>query len=192
MRDDPYLRYRAPVLLVVIVGALLAGLVLLGRFLVGGAGSEVPGDAAAADGIPPLAEVLPIDAAGYEAAATVALRHAESYGTFTPGLSDEEYLERIRDAAPLADTPEGVPLTPARPAYRELSALRHATDGAARVTGIEFLGERSLDLVVEIEAVATDGTVIDLGEHTLLLAVEGDGWVVAGTGWEAEEEPIGD
>ncbi|MDA8371076.1 MAG: hypothetical protein M0026_14570 [Nocardiopsaceae bacterium] len=171
-----------------IFAILVGALFMLGRLLWDSPGDNLAEQLHEQSSYPPMAEALPMDTESYEQAAALALRHAESYGTFTPGLSEAEYRENIRSAARLADVPEGVALVPAEEAYQLLSEQRLTTRGTAQVTGIDYLGATSIELRVEITAVAEeDGAVpLDLGSHALLMAQEDDEWVVAGTGWESD------
>ncbi|QBI56349.1 hypothetical protein [Streptomonospora litoralis] len=181
---------RNAVVVVLIVGVLIGALLALGNALQGGNWGESAGEGGesgsgdASGDYPPFTEALPVGADDYGRAAAVALRHARSYGDFAPGRSAEAYRAHIRDAAALADVPGGVALVPADSAYGRLTDQGVATRGRAEVTGIEYLGARSIELGVAITAVAEDdpSSALDLDRHSLLLVEEEGAWAVASTG----------
>ncbi|MBV2366088.1 hypothetical protein ACFPZ0_11685 [Streptomonospora nanhaiensis] len=190
MRDSLFPQ-RTTTVFMVTIAVLIGALVALALAMMDG-GSPGPAEGASdRSGYPPFGEALPVDEADYAAAAEVALAHTEGYGTYTPGQSAEDHLAAVREAAPLADVPEGVDLAGATAAHTALEDLGAATQGAAQVARIEYLGAESMELSVDVTAVPEEGPAeaedVDLGRYTVLLMREDDAWVVTSAVPEAPE-----
>ncbi|MDA0563685.1 hypothetical protein LG943_04965 [Streptomonospora sp. S1-112] len=199
MRDSLFPQ-RTTIVFVVVIGGLIGALIALAVAMIDGGSPGADSGPSDRSSYPPFSDALPADADDYADAAEVALAHAESYGTYTPGQSAEEHLAAVREAAPLADVPDGVDLAGATAAHTALDERGAATAGAAEVVGIEYLGAESMELSVDVTArpedagnsedtaTAEDADDIELGRYTLLLMREADAWVVAGAVPAAPED----
>ncbi|QVQ53450.1 hypothetical protein J4H86_06750 [Spiractinospora alimapuensis] len=160
--------------LVLIIGGLLS-LIFWTRDT---ATTDVPPGASA--DVPPLTELLPITEEAYVEAATLAIEHAGQYGTYSPGLSEDEFTDQLREGSDeyyqeLLENNGTV-----ASAYTRLADVDTATWPEVQILGVDDLAVDSIVFVVNVKAVpeSDDEEVIDLGEFGFYLLRSGDTWQV--------------
>lgn len=176
--DTVLLRNRLIVFLGFVV--FIGGLITLVIWTSENTATDVADDDSPSHDIPPLSEVLPITEESYTEAATATIDHAGQYATYTPGLSNDEYLEQLREGSDsyyheLLENNGTVAST-----YSRLADVDTATQPEVQILGVDDLAVDSIVFVVTVQAVPESGDeeVIDLGEFGFYLLRSGSTWQV--------------
>lgn len=182
---DPVLIRNRLVVLVFLL-ALVGCLVVFLVWVRDDTAASTPTATSSSDEVPPLGDVMPITDESYEEAASVVIEHAALYGSYSPGLSLEEYRERLQEAA----APEYQEQLEHNALPEHMHALLaeedSSLDARVRIQGVDDVAAHSITFIVTLESVpeasaedVADEDVLEHGEFSLFLIRVEDVWQVS-------------